>query len=176
MARRLYLQKSINILSDELIGCSKIDFCNNDAEIFGDRTNQSTLIPLNRAIAIYLIGGTVENYIDSTYHRGFGQTDELPEGLTDHGYIYIAQFLQEVATCYSERVFPEGDPHYSNQDDFVSLCSPGVGSVLDTPKSWASTQGTPLTPGCNGSWEVEPSMGQSPTTTANRGLSPDDPL
>lgn len=176
MARKLYLQKSIDILSDELIGCSKIDFCNNDAEIFGDRTNQSTLIPLNRAIAIYLIGGTVENYIDSTYHRGFGQTDELPEGLTYSGYIYIAQFLQEVATCYSEKIFPEGDPHYSNQDDFVSLYSPGVGSVSDTPKGWASTQGTPLTPGCNGSWEVEPIMGQSPTANANRELSPDDPL
>lgn len=117
------------------------------------------------------MGGTVEDFYDSTYHHGFGQTDELPEGLPHFGYIYISQFLQGVATGYCEKLFPNGDPHYSNQEDFVSLHSLGAGSQPATPSGWTTVHESPLTPmRDNGSWENESVRDHSSTVFANRNL------
>ena len=61
------------------------------------------------------------DHFDVDYHRGFGQLDELPAGLSRHGYAYVSEFLLEVMTLWVEKLFPQGSPFYSNRDDLESI-------------------------------------------------------
>lgn len=57
---------------------------------------------LGGVIAIYLVGGVVNNSYDCSYHMGFGQLNYMPEGLDKFGYVPVAQFLQEIAHVYAK--------------------------------------------------------------------------
>jgi len=77
-------------------------------------------VPLNRAIAVHLIGGVVNSDFANNYHLGFGALDKLPEGQLSQGYVYVSKFLAEVCPLYMAALFPEGSLYYTNLDDLVS--------------------------------------------------------
>ena len=78
-------------------------------------------MPISKAIAIYLIGGVVKLNFAPSYHRGFGQLDELPTGLDTFGFIHISRFLSEVVNVYTNAIFPKGESFFANRGEFGSL-------------------------------------------------------
>ncbi|TFY81456.1 hypothetical protein EWM64_g2557 [Hericium alpestre] len=138
--RRAHLAPIIALLTHELQTCEGVDHTDFE-NIFDDRT---TGVPLLRAIAIYMIGGVVNEFFDASYHIGFGQTDELPHGLPSYGYTFVAKFLQEVVPAYVEKLFPEGDPHYGNRGDYETLYTPGSGSAHSPLSLWSQSPSSPL--------------------------------
>jgi exonuclease III len=128
--RHKTLSRSITLLRDELSKCPDIDNgCEED--FFGNRTVDSDLIPLDRAIAIYLVGGVVKDFFDPSYHRGFGQLDELPIGLDCYGFTYSAQFLSEVMPLYMKCLFGNERHYYRASDGFESVYTNSGGSRTD---------------------------------------------
>ncbi|GBE87773.1 LINE-1 retrotransposable element ORF2 protein [Sparassis crispa] len=138
-ARAKYLKKSIELLKDQLQLAPYVRPDDED-DFFQDRVQYEDDISLTRAIGIYIVGGVHINNFDVDYHRGFGQLDELPEGLDSFGYTFIAEFLAEVAPIWVGSLFPEGDPYYSVQDEFASLYSPKGDSLGElTPQTvWSN--------------------------------------
>jgi hypothetical protein len=111
-ARYILLNETIESLKQQLTGRPGIHV--------GETSTVRTSMHINDAIAIYLIGGIVNNDFDVDYHRGFGQLDELPEGQLTHGFVTIAKYLHKVIPKYCKMIFQEGSPFFTNQDDLVS--------------------------------------------------------
>lgn len=78
--------------------------------------------------AIYLVGGLVNLDTGHSYHLGFGQTDLLPIGFETYGYVYVAQFLQQVAPHYALQLRLDA---YGAKEDVTS--SAYVGSYSNDP-------------------------------------------
>ena len=118
-ARYIYLDSSIRSLRGQLITRPDITL---DNIVTRDRQPGANLnqVPLERAIAVHLVGGVVNSDFNVNYHLGFGALDELPEGQTSHGYIYASKFLAEVCPLYVEALFQKGSPYYCNQEDLIS--------------------------------------------------------
>jgi hypothetical protein len=55
-------------------------------------------------VAIYLVGGCVNGLINTQYHFGCGQCDELPTGHSTFIFIHVASFLQVVAPLYCAKL------------------------------------------------------------------------
>jgi Reverse transcriptase (RNA-dependent DNA polymerase) len=55
-------------------------------------------------IAVYLVGGAVNNYFGCSYNFGYGHTDILPIGLNHFGYVPVAEFFQIVAPWFYSRL------------------------------------------------------------------------
>jgi exonuclease III len=143
-ARLIHLAPSIESLQDQLR--HRLDVYDDMTEVFGNRTAND--VHINRAIAIYLIGGVINNNFDTPYHISFGQTDDLGEDQETYGFVKIAQFFGDprVAKRYMASLFPEGgDPLYANQDDFVSLYTPSPGGRSVGSSDWSRTS-TPYSP------------------------------
>ncbi len=120
--RRKYLQQPMETLTKELKNCPGIQL-RADEEVFDDNSDdgEDDVLTLNEAIAVYLIGGVVKEFFVPSYHRGFGQLDELAVGHKVFGYMYVAQFLSEVVGLWTEKLFPDGDLYYRWNDEFGSV-------------------------------------------------------
>lgn len=64
---------------------------------------------LKMAIAIYAVGGVVKSYYGSTYNAGFGHIDILPQLMSVHGYVPMAEFLQVVVPSYKAALAAGGN-------------------------------------------------------------------
>jgi exonuclease III len=115
-ARYIHLEESIQSLKHQLMSRPDIVL---DGDVDNNRRALPVRVSLERAIAVHLVGGVVNYDFNVNYHLGFGALDDLPEGQTSHGYIYVGKFLSEVAPLYVTALFKRS-PYFENQDDLQS--------------------------------------------------------
>lgn len=94
MRLRLPLHKYINDLD---MWISELDHRNLDLAPITGVSDQNIFYGV---IAIYLVGGAVNDLYDSPYHVSFGQTDILSHGDTKFVYERVAEFLQSIVPKY----------------------------------------------------------------------------
>lgn len=124
-ARYVYLDQSIRDLRGQMIVRPDVGETTEEERRDGRPANVAR-VPLERAIAVHLVGGVVGGDFANNYHLGFGALDELPEGRESHGYVYVSKFLAEVCPRYVAALFPEGSPYFTSSDDLASCYTDGA--------------------------------------------------
>ncbi|KAB5588120.1 reverse transcriptase [Ceratobasidium theobromae] len=83
------------------------------------RPNEFGEVGLSMAIAVLLIGGTINDWFESHYHLGFGQLDHGVRGLRTYGFVYVAAFLREVMPLYTDALYGGKKSEYKSVEVLI---------------------------------------------------------